>query len=111
MDAVLFGGEPISDKGTMVNRVLEYVQRFYSGEVKEDLLREWAIAAVDHVWGDGPHVTQYVPMLALREVRAQVVESLETSLAAGQSLPPEAMRDIWLLSTQHVHDPQTVQVA
>ena len=101
MDAVLFGGAPIGDKPAMIDRVLAYVLRFYEGEVNEALLREWATAAVDAVWGDGPRVTKYVPMLALRDVRARVIVSLEERLAAGEHLPAEAARDLWAWSTQH----------
>jgi hypothetical protein len=101
MDAVLFGGAPISDKMAMVDRVLVYVLRFYEGEVNEAMLREWATAAVDAVWGDGPRVTKYVPMLALRDVRSRVISSLEERLAAGEQLPVEAERDLWVWNTQH----------
>ena len=102
MDAVLFGGAPIRDKATMVDRVLEYARRFYEGEIQDDLLRDWAVAAVDGIWGAGPRVTNYVPMLALREVRPHVVEMLEARLAAGEALPPEAERDTWFWSTTHL---------
>ena len=104
MDAVLFGGAPIRDKGTMVDRVMQYVSRFYDGEANETLLRTWSTAAVDTVWGEGPRVTKYVPMLALREVRARVVESLEARLEAGELLPEEATRDLWSWQTRHLHE-------
>ena len=102
MDAVLFGGAPIRDKPSMVNRVVEYVRRFYEGEVAETTLLAWSTAAVDEIWGDGPRVTKYVPMLALRTVRARVLEQLEARLAAGETLPPEAARDTWVWETEHL---------
>jgi len=101
MDAVLFGGEPIRDKPTMVARVIDYVRRFYGGEVSDEILQGWALTAVDEVWGDGPKVTKYVPMLALRTVRAHVVNSLAERSAAGETLPPEAVRDTWIWSAEH----------
>jgi hypothetical protein len=102
MDAVLFGGEPIRDKATMVERVVEYVHRFYEGEVKESLLQKWATRAVNNVWGDGPTVTTYVPMLALHDVRPRVLDYLEARLAAGETLPPEAERDVWVWKAQRM---------
>lgn len=111
MDAVLFGGAPIRDKGMMVDRVIEYARRFYEGEANEALLRTWSAAAVDNVWGDGPRVTKYVPMLALREVRSRVVESLEARLAAGETLPEEATRDFWVWQTRHLHEEQSSTTA
>lgn len=102
MDAVLFGGEPIRDKATMVERVVAYVRRFYEGEVKESLLEKWATKAVNNVWGDGPAVTTYVPMLALHEVRPRVLSYLAARLAAGETLPPEAERDVWVWKAQRI---------
>ena len=101
MEAVLFGGAPIQDKPSMVDRVVDYAGRFYEGEVDEGELRLWCATAVDRIWGDGPRVTKYVPMLALREVREHVVEQLEARLAAGETLPAEAARDTWVWSTEH----------
>jgi hypothetical protein len=102
MDAVLFGGEPIRDKSTMVERVVAYVRRFYKGEVKESLLRKWASRAVNNVWGDGPAVTSYVPMLALHDVRPQVLDHLQARMADGEALPPEAARDVSVWSSQRI---------
>ena len=111
MDAVLFGGDTIGDKAAMVERVTEYVRRFYENEVGETRLREWATQAVGNIWGDGPVVTKYVPMLAIREVRARVLDELEERLAAGEVLPPEAARDTWIWSAQHVYKDQAVAAA
>jgi hypothetical protein len=101
MDAVLFGGEPIRDKSAMVERVVDDVRRFYEGEVNEELLGELATKAVGNVWGDGPLVTKYVPMFAIREVRSRVLDDLEARLAAGERLPSAAERDTWVWNTQH----------
>lgn len=111
MDAVLFGGAPIADKAAMADRVYEYVRRFYKDEAGEAILRAWAITAVDEIWGDGPRVTKFVPMLAIREVRSLVIASLEERLAAGETLPAAAERDLWVWRTEHaeaVRDPEYV---
>ena len=76
MDAVLFGGAPINDRLAMVDRVFEYVRRFYKDETSELALRARAEVAVNDFWGDGLRITRFVPLLAIREVRAQVVASL-----------------------------------
>lgn len=101
MDAVLFGGAPIADKPAMADRVYEYVRRFYKDEASEATLRAWAMTAVDDIWGDGPRVTRFVPMLAIREVRSLVIASLEERLAAGETLPAAAERDLWVWRTEH----------
>ena len=101
MDAVLFGGAPIADKPAMADRVYEYARRFYKDEASDTLLRAWAITAVDEIWGDGPRVTTFVPMLAIREVRSLVLASLEERLAAGETLPAAADRDLWVWRTEH----------
>lgn len=111
MDAVLFGGAPIADKPAMADRVYEYVRRFYKDEASEATLRAWAMTAVDDIWGDGPRVTRFVPMLAIREVRSLVLASLEERLAAGETLPPAAERDLWVWRTEHaqaVRNPEHV---
>jgi len=101
MDAMLFGGAPIVEKSAMVDRVIEYVSRFYEGEVSESNLRAWSIRAVDEIWGGGLRVTKYVPMLAIRDVRELVLASLEERLEAGETLPHAAERDLWILRTEH----------
>lgn len=111
MDAVLFGGAPIADKSAMADRVHEYVRRFYKDEASEAILRTWTTTAVDEIWGDGPRVNKFVPMLAIREVRSLLLASLEERLAAGETLPAAAERDLWGWRTEHaepVRDPEHV---
>ena len=94
MEAVARGGAPANDKLAMVERVVAYGRRFYAGEVSETTMRAWAVAAVDDVWGEGPRVTGYVPTLALRTVRAQMLASLAVGRASGEIPPTESERNL-----------------
>jgi hypothetical protein len=98
MDAVTSRGEPISDKSLMVDRVMEHVRQKFGGAVDDALLREWTLAAVDRVWGDGPQVTRYVPILALREIQEKV---LADRLQGSPTLPPGTARDTLTWDPEH----------
>jgi hypothetical protein len=91
MDTALFGSDIYRDEAAMAERVVTYAVRTYGDRVSHDLLERWAREAVASVWGEGPSVTKYVPMLALRLVKEHVREHAgkhAASQRASESLEP-----------------------
>ena len=56
---------------TVTNRVLSECRRAYGTQVDERVLQQWVSAAVGSLLTEQTRVTTYVPLLAMRIVRAQ----------------------------------------
>jgi hypothetical protein len=84
MDVVLFDDAPAIDRATMVECVATYAKRRYASDADEDELERWAEGAFADVWGNGVRVSTFVPVLALRKVREQVLTAM-AALPASDS--------------------------
>jgi hypothetical protein len=78
MDTGLLSGEVFRDEAAMEARVATFAVRTHGDRVSPELLERWAREAVAEIWGQGPIVTKYVPMLAMRKVNEYVREYIQT---------------------------------
>lgn len=67
----------------LAQQIASDARRLSGAAVEPMIVERWAQEAVASIWGSGPRIDLFVPVLALREVRGRIAE-------AGRAAAPEA---------------------
>ena len=83
MEKLLERQESMKTQDAMTQRVVIEAKRIYESVADEAFLERCAKRAVKELWRDSIKVTNFVPVLAMRQVRESVDERKDVSVVVG----------------------------